>query len=88
MSLSEKTVDIDELAAALRRSPDYIRRNWLKMHRQHGMPRKNPTGWIWPRGAMEAWLEGAEAAEVTNLSSLVANQNRKLAERYAGGGRA
>lgn len=88
MSLSERVVGLDELAAALRREPDYIRRNWLKMHQRHGMPRKNPTGWVWPRGAMEAWLDGAEAAEVTNLSNLVANQNRKLAEKYAGGGRA
>ncbi len=88
MSLSDRVVGIDELAAALGRKPEYIVRNWLKMHRKLGMPRKNPGGWIWPRGAMEAWLDGAELREVQQFSELVANQNRKLAERYGIGAQA
>ncbi len=82
MSLSDRVVGLDELASALHREPDYIRRNWLRLHQKKGMPRKNPAGWIWPRGAMEAWLDGAEAKEVQELSELVANQNKKLAQRY------
>lgn len=98
MPLNTTVVDIDELAVTLGRSADYIRRNWLKMHRDHGMPRKNPCGWIWPRAAMEAWLAGAAQQDLpreepapavkpapSGIGAIVANQNARLRERYAGG---
>lgn len=85
MRLALKVVGIDELAEAIGKSPDYIQRNWLKLHERHGMPRKNPAAWVWPRGAMEAWLDGADAVEVKGLTGLVANQNDAMRRRYAEG---
>lgn len=85
MRLALKVVGIDELAEALGRTPEYIHRNWLKLHTQHGMPRKNPAAWVWPRGAMEAWLCGADAVEVKGLTGLVANQNEMMRLRYSEG---
>lgn len=55
-SLSADAVAIAEVAAALNRKEDWLRRNWLKIHLEHGFPRKHPTGWTWPRGAVAAWL--------------------------------
>lgn len=98
MSLADRLVRIDEVAAALDRTEDWVQRNWLKMHTQHGMPRKLPTGWQWPRAAMERWIEsfggsafeevGADQAELSaDLAQLVANQNRRHRDRYMGAGR-
>lgn len=55
-SLSADAVSIDEVAAALGRNENWLRRNWLKIYEEHGFPRKHPTGWTWPRGAVAAWL--------------------------------
>lgn len=100
MSLSERLVMLPEMAEALQRSEDWVRRNWLRLHNDHGMPRKCSVGWQWPRRAMEAWLDMGGISPVdlelenpvppTNGGSahlrLVANQNRDLAARYAGRG--
>jgi hypothetical protein len=96
MHLSDKLVKIDELAATLDRTQDWVKRNWLKLHLEQGMPRKIAVGWAWPRGALERWLEeGAdgvtreaqapEAPTGTGLSAFIANQNTALRDRYAGG---
>lgn len=55
-SLSEDAAGIAEVAAALGRPAGWLRRNWLKIHLAHGFPRRHPTGWTWPRGAVAAWL--------------------------------
>lgn len=100
MSLSERLVMLPEMAEALQRSEDWVRRNWLRLHNDHGMPRKCSVGWQWPRRAMEAWLDMGGISPVdlepehpvppTSGGSahlrLVANQNRDLAARYAGRG--
>jgi len=96
--LSEKLVKLPELAAALDRSEDWIKRNWLRLHMERGMPRKLTVGWSWPRGALERWLEqGADGAirqepapaerprEAAPLQLAIANQNARLRQRYAGG---
>ena len=62
MHLERETVGIDEAAAALARSPDWLKRNWLKMHERHGFPRKLPGCWVWPRAALQAWLRGGGAS--------------------------
>lgn len=100
MHLSEKLVKLGELATALDRTEDWIKRNWLKLHLEKGMPRKIAVGWAWPRGALERWLEEgadgvpreqppapAESPVGAVLAGIVANQNADLRERYAGGGR-
>lgn len=100
MSLSERLVMLPEMAEALQRSEDWVRRNWLRLHNDHGMPRKCSVGWQWPRRAMEAWLDMGGISPVdlepehpippTSGGSahlrLVANQNRDLSARYAGRG--
>lgn len=55
-TLSQDAVGIDEVAAALGRKAEWLQRNWLKIHLKHGFPRRHPTGWTWPRGAVAAWL--------------------------------
>lgn len=54
--LGNEAAGIDEVAAALGRSAGWLQRHWLKIHRESGFPRKHPTGWTWPRGAVAAWL--------------------------------
>lgn len=95
--LSEKLVKVPELAAALDRSEDWIKRNWLRLHMEQGMPRKLTVGWSWPRGALERWLEegagGTPRQEIPSadprptiapLDVVIANQNSKLRAKYAG----
>lgn len=55
----EDVAGLAAVAAALGRSQDWLRRNWLKIHREFGFPRKHPTGWTWPRAAVRAWLAAA-----------------------------
>ncbi|MFK0330883.1 hypothetical protein ACIQUB_07145 [Rhizobium sp. NPDC090275] len=93
MHLQDRLVKIDELAQALGRKEDWIKRNWLRMHQKDGMPRKVPSAWAWPRKAMEAWLEGAiapQAAEAPEppampLAVIAANENARLRAKYSGG---
>jgi hypothetical protein len=99
MSLADRLVRIEEVAAALDRTEDWVQRNWLKMHLEHGMPRKLPTGWQWPRVAMERWIDAhgfavddtsvndEHADLAADLADLVANQNRRHRDRYSGAGR-
>ncbi|MGN8170465.1 hypothetical protein [Agrobacterium sp. 22117] len=99
MSLSDRLVMLPEMAGALQRSEDWVRRHWLRLHQEHGMPRKCSVGWQWPRKAMEAWLDAGgitttqedetedQPPPTSGGSShlrLVANQNRDLAARYSG----
>lgn len=56
--LLDDVAGLDEVAAALGRSPAWLRRNWLRIHQEDGFPRKHPTGWTWPRTAVSAWLRG------------------------------
>jgi predicted DNA-binding transcriptional regulator AlpA len=59
MALADEVAGLDEVAAALGRSPVWLQRNWLKLHQTQNFPRKIPTGWVWPRRAVEVWLRSA-----------------------------
>lgn len=61
--LADHTAPIGEVAAALGRSEVWLRRNWLKLALNDGFPRKHPSGWTWPRAAVEAWLRAAPPNE-------------------------
>ena len=54
--LLEDAAGLEEVAAAIGRAEGWLRRHWLKIHLAYGFPRKHPTGWTWPRGAVAAWL--------------------------------
>jgi predicted DNA-binding transcriptional regulator AlpA len=60
-SLQDDVCQIDEVAAALGRSPAWLRRNWVRIANEDGFPRRHPTGWTWPRAAVAAWLRGASS---------------------------
>lgn len=72
MALSDETAGLDEVAAALGRPAEWLRRNWLKLHQQNDFPRKIPAGWVWPRRAVEVWLRSGGELQ---LPPLPANQN-------------
>ena len=78
--LSDETVGLEEVAAALGRSPEWLRRHWLAYHRRTGFPRRIPDGWVWPRRAVQLWLRtaGAQAPQ-----PLPANQNDAEADPVA-----
>lgn len=91
MSLTSEIAGIDEVAAALGRPEGWLRRNWLKLHEQHGFPRRHPSGWTWPRAAVAAWLrsggfaapEEAPANDNGSSDHLAAYQ-AALNDRYGG----
>lgn len=60
---SHLVIGLDEVAKVLRRTPDNIKRNWLKLHRELGMPRKHAAGWIWPRASFNVWLTSPASVE-------------------------
>ena len=60
--LADDAVGLAEVAAALGRSEGWVRRHWLAIHRDHGFPRKHPTGFTWPRPAVSAWLRAGGMA--------------------------
>jgi len=90
MALSDDTAPLAEVAEALGRSEIWLRRNWLKLHRDHGFPRKHPSGWTWPRAAVAAWLqalpepEQVEPANDNPVQSQEAAYRAALNARYGG----
>lgn len=92
MSLSDEVATIDEVAAVLGHEPEWLKRRWMKLAREHGFPRKHPTGWTWPRAAVIAWLraggfDGEPAEPPANDNGLVdleAAYRAALSERYGG----
>jgi hypothetical protein len=60
--LTDETAPIEEVAAALGKTEDWLRRRWLKHHLETGFPRKLPDCWVWPRAAVAAWLRGGGAS--------------------------
>lgn len=68
--LSDETAGLEEVAAALGRKPEWLRRNWLKLHQQEGFPRKIAAGWVWPRRSVLSWLRSGGFVQ-----PVAANQN-------------
>lgn len=94
MSLADRVVGIGELSLALGRSEQWIKRQWLKLHEEEGMPRKLPTNWVWPRKAMENWIERQGSVFVQedteqplpvhpDLKVITLSENQMLRERYS-----
>lgn len=93
-SLTQQTAGLEEVAAALGKTPDWLRRRWLRLHQERGFPRKL-AGWVWPRRAVEAWIaaEGmppvlplaANSNDVLPADALVAQQHAALRQRYGAG---
>ena len=87
------SMQLAETAALLGRGEDWLRRNWLRIHERHGFPRKHPTGWTWPRAAVEAWLASecpADLPEAANddmppVSDPLVAYGQLLEQRYGGG---
>ncbi|WP_156899380.1 helix-turn-helix transcriptional regulator [Pleomorphomonas koreensis] len=58
-ALSEETVTIDEVAAALRITPDRLWRSWRRLHEKTGFPPPLPGGnRVWGRRAVSRWIDG------------------------------
>jgi hypothetical protein len=72
MPLSDETADLDEVAAAIGRTPEWLRRHWIGLHRRENFPRRIPGTWRFPRLAVLAWLRAAGEARVAPEP---ANQN-------------
>ncbi len=82
--LRDAVADIEEVAAALGRSPQWLRRNWLSYAIKTGFPRKLPHTWVWPRRAVEAFLsQQRPAPPAANISEIIKDQ---LSQRYGGRG--
>lgn len=70
--LTNETASIEEVAAAIGKSPSWLKRNWRPFHERTGFPRKIPAGDVWPRRAVEAWLRTGGQFDVRPLAD---NQN-------------
>ncbi len=70
--LSSHTVSIGDVAAAMGREEEWLRRNWRRLQRTHGFPRKIPGAARFPRAAVETWLTRGGAVppvpEAANLN--------------------
>src|SRR5690606_25216796 len=91
MSLSDETAGLSEVAAALGREPEWLKRHWMRLAERHGFPRRHPSGWTWPRAAVAAWLRAGgvtaapgEHANDNVTTDLEAAYRAALSERYGG----
>lgn len=97
-ALSEETVTIDEVAAALRIPPERLWRSWRRLHQQSGFPPPLPGGnRVWGRRAVSRWIAGPspvasgandnsqERAGNSGLGGIVAAQANHLHARYGHG---
>lgn len=91
MQLADETAPLDEVAQAIGRTPEWLKRHWLALHRRSGFPRKiSGGGFVWPRRAVAAWLRagGAEPATIAPANQndaagdLVAAAAKSLDQRY------
>lgn len=90
MPLKDETVGIEELAEALGQDADWLKRNWLRLHRRDGFPRKIAGGWVWPRRLVTAYLRSGGLAlplpENDNAAGApidpIAAASAALSERY------
>jgi len=82
MALADEVAGLDEVAAAIGRTPTWLRRNWLKLHTAENFPRRIPSGWVWPRRAVEVWLRSA-GRPLPNHPAANANQHVDLVEQQA-----
>ncbi|RWN20374.1 MAG: hypothetical protein EOR94_13260 [Mesorhizobium sp.] len=57
--LTDETAPLEEVAQAIGRKPAWLKRHWLQLHQEQNFPRKIPTGFVWPRRAVEVWLRSA-----------------------------
>lgn len=78
--LTNETVALEEVAETLHVKPDWLKRNWLKIHENYNFPRKIPTGFVWPRRAVEVWLRSAGQIAPAPLP---ANQNGTAGDAIA-----
>ncbi|MAA97431.1 MAG: hypothetical protein CMN87_18340 [Stappia sp.] len=90
-------IGLDELARELGIPPERLKRIWPRLHRDHGLPRKHPCGWSWPRALTTAWLlsqNGVPVGDTTNDNhpdraadahrAQVEAQRAALHQRYGG----
>jgi len=89
--LKSETVDIEELAEALGRSPSWLKRNFRSLNREHCLPLPLPgKAWRFPRRACELWLiAGGVIRRPANdagmvQASYVDLQRQELQKRYGG----
>lgn len=87
--LSNETATLEEVAAAIGRKPEWLRRYHRRLQERHGFPARIPGGWVWPRRTVEAWLRsgGVEtpqpaAANQNGAADYVAAASSFLSERY------
>lgn len=89
MKLADRVISLEEFAEAFGKSPEWLQRNHRKLSHEKGMPEKCAFGWVWPRKAVEQWIDGeygrAHVAEQLEhrLPIEISNQNMRLRERYA-----
>lgn len=76
-----QTMSLEEVAAELGRPPAWLKRNWLRQHQEHGMPRFLPgSDFRWPAALTRAWLQGAVSThdETKTLRDPVARARAQL----------
>ncbi|RWF49952.1 MAG: hypothetical protein EOS50_30185 [Mesorhizobium sp.] len=78
--LIDEIAPLDEVAQAIGRPAAWLKRNWLKLHLEQNFPRKIPTGFVWPRRAVEVWLRSAGQLAPAPLP---ANQNGQEGDAIA-----
>lgn len=79
--LSAHVASLEEVAAAMGREGEWLRRNWRRLSRRHGFPNKIPGALAFPRAAVEAWLK-AGGAPAPSLPA-AANLNQPLGDPVA-----
>lgn len=89
--LADDTAPLSEIAAALKRSEDWLRRNWRRLRDESGFPLPiYGMRDVWPREAVKLWLRAGghiakremPAGNDNAPEGLVSMQNAALRERY------
>lgn len=62
LPLADAVAPLEEVASAMGKPPAWLKRNWLKLHLAHGMPRRHAAAWVWPRALVFAWLQSGGSA--------------------------
>lgn len=74
--LAALTVSIDDVAAAIGKTVDQLKRDHRRLTRDHGFPRPLPgANWRWPRKLVEIWIDAGGCDPEPAIKIVVANDD-------------
>lgn len=87
MGLQDETVAIDEIAQAMGRTAEWLKKNWRRLHKNKNFPHMLPgTQGLWSRPAVRDWMvNSGELPVPPSADTVIAGARAALHEQMGVG---